>query len=112
MPLHRMYSVRDVFSADDKKVSTLKICSDTAAALYASGAHQVRVLHRTLLFGRVLVRAVALQAIAERITKVYNHLPSFYVVVVFIDTDAQSFYIGGKPNDRFVRIVTQHLARA
>ncbi len=38
-------------------------------------------------------------------------LPKFYVVVVFIDTDLDSFYIGGKPNDRFVRIVTQHLAR-
>ncbi|CAL5219938.1 g1870 [Coccomyxa viridis] len=69
MPLHRIYSVKGVFSPEDKK------------------------------------------AIAEGITKVYSVLPKFYVVVVFIDTDLDSFYIGGKPNDRFVRIVTQHLAR-
>ena len=51
------------------------------------------------------------QAIAERITAVYKILPKFYVVVVFIETDKDSFYIGGKPNDRFVRVVTQHVAR-
>ena len=51
------------------------------------------------------------QAIAEGITTVYKVLPKFYVVVVFIDVDKDSFYIGGKSNDRFVRIVTQHLAR-
>ena len=51
------------------------------------------------------------QAIAEGITAVYKQLPKFYVVVAFIDTDEDSFYIGGKPNNRFVRIVTQHLAR-
>ena len=51
------------------------------------------------------------QAIAEGITNVYKVLPKFYVVVVFIDVDKDSFYIGGKPNDRFVRINSQHLAR-
>ncbi|CAK0786534.1 hypothetical protein CVIRNUC_009747 [Coccomyxa viridis] len=69
MPLHRIYSVKGVFSPDDKK------------------------------------------AIAEGITNVYKVLPKFYVVVVFIDVDKDSFYIGGKANDRFVRINTQHLAR-
>ncbi|CAL5219939.1 g1871 [Coccomyxa viridis] len=71
MPLHRIYSVKGVFSADDKK------------------------------------------AIAEGITNVYSAipLPKFYVVVLFIDTDLDSFFIGGKPNDRFVRIVTGHIAR-
>ena len=55
----------------------------------------------------------AAQAIAEGITNVYSAipLPEFYVVVVFIDTDLDSFFIGGKPNNRFVRIVTGHIAR-
>ena len=55
----------------------------------------------------------AMQAIAEGITNVYSAipLPKFYVVVLFIDTDLDSFFIGGKPNNRFVRIVTGHIAR-
>ncbi len=58
-------------------------------------------------------RDSAAQAIAEGITSVYDTLPlpKFYVVVVFIDTDLDSFFIGGKPNNGFVRIVTGHLAR-
>eukprot|EP00877_Chromochloris_zofingiensis_P014135 jgi/Chrzof1/8976/Cz03g31180.t1 len=51
------------------------------------------------------------KAIAQRVTGVYKKLPPFYVVVVFIAVDKDSFYIGGEPNDRFVRITTQHLAR-
>ena len=41
----------------------------------------------------------------------YSQLPPFYVVVVFLDVDDSSFFIGGKPNNKFVRIVSQHLAR-
>ena len=49
------------------------------------------------------------EAIAESITKVYSQLPPFYVVVTFVESD--NFFIGGKHNNKFVRIVTQHLAR-
>lgn len=54
------------------------------------------------------------QAIAQSITKIYDAIPipSFYTVVVFVDVDADSIYVGGKPNARFVRIVSQHLARS
>lgn len=52
------------------------------------------------------------EAISQAITKVYSSLPPFYVVVVFIDVQEDSMYVGGKSNARFVRIVTQHLARA
>eukprot|EP00877_Chromochloris_zofingiensis_P014136 jgi/Chrzof1/8977/Cz03g31190.t1 len=52
------------------------------------------------------------KAIAQRVTTVYTkRLPAFYVVVVFIAVDKDSLYVGGEPNDRFVRITTQHLAR-
>ncbi len=69
MPLHRIYTAKGVFSAEDK------------------------------------------QAISERITKIYSILPKFYVVVVFLEVEPESFYIGGQPNARFVRVVSQHLAR-
>jgi phenylpyruvate tautomerase PptA (4-oxalocrotonate tautomerase family) len=49
------------------------------------------------------------EAIAAAITKVYSQLPPFYVVVTFYESDF--FFIGGKHNNKFVRIVTQHLAR-
>ncbi|BDA43043.1 hypothetical protein COCOBI_04-0530 [Coccomyxa sp. Obi] len=52
------------------------------------------------------------EAIAQNITNIYGvTLPKFYVVVVFVDVDEDSIYVGGKPNSRFVRLVTQHLAR-
>lgn len=69
MPLHRIYSAKGLFSADDK------------------------------------------QAISERITNVYSNLPKFYVVVVFLEVKPEDFYIGGQANARFVRLVSQHLAR-
>ncbi|KXS21438.1 hypothetical protein M427DRAFT_151467 [Gonapodya prolifera JEL478] len=50
--------------------------------------------------------------IAQNITKAYTSaLPAFYVVVLFIDVPENSFFVGGKSMTRFVRIVTQHLAR-
>jgi phenylpyruvate tautomerase PptA (4-oxalocrotonate tautomerase family) len=53
-----------------------------------------------------------MQAIAQRVTELYGKfMPKFYVVVVFLDVEPDSFYIGGKSNTRFVRIVSQHLAR-
>jgi phenylpyruvate tautomerase PptA (4-oxalocrotonate tautomerase family) len=50
-------------------------------------------------------------AIAEAITEVYARLPAFYVVVLFIDISKESYFVGGKRNERFVRIAVQHIAR-
>jgi phenylpyruvate tautomerase PptA (4-oxalocrotonate tautomerase family) len=52
------------------------------------------------------------QALAENITRLYKNLPRFYVGVVFQDVAAESFYIGGKPSDKFVRIWIDHIARS
>ncbi len=65
-----------------------------------------RIYHAKGLFS-----AEAKQAIAERITDVFSHLPRFYVVVVFLEVGPQDFYVGGQCKSRFVRIVPQHLAR-
>ncbi|CAM6083099.1 unnamed protein product [Calypogeia fissa] len=53
------------------------------------------------------------KAIAERLTAIYTGfgIPAFYVDVLFIAVDEDSFYIGGKPTSKFVRIVSQHIAR-
>ena len=50
-------------------------------------------------------------AIASAITKVYSQLPAFYVVVLFITVDTESYYVGGERKDNFVRIAVQHIAR-
>jgi phenylpyruvate tautomerase PptA (4-oxalocrotonate tautomerase family) len=50
--------------------------------------------------------------LAERITKVYSMLPAFYVGVAFQEIKQADFYIGGKPAQRFVRIVIDHIARS
>ncbi|KAJ3982021.1 putative oxalocrotonate tautomerase [Lentinula detonsa] len=48
------------------------------------------------------------QAIAKAITSFYHFLPPFLVIVNFIDVDKDNFYVGGEPNDRYIRInVTQ-----
>ena len=51
------------------------------------------------------------QVLAERITKLYSVLPTFYVGIVFQDIPKDSFFIGGKPTDKFVRIWVDHIAR-
>jgi phenylpyruvate tautomerase PptA (4-oxalocrotonate tautomerase family) len=52
------------------------------------------------------------QAFAKAITGVYGRvMPKFYVGVVFQEIPAHSFYIGGEPADRFVRISVDHIAR-
>ena len=53
-------------------------------------------------------------AIAQSITDIYNAIPipPFYTVVVFVDVPEDSIFVGGKANARFVRIVSQHLARS
>ncbi|KAJ7606646.1 putative oxalocrotonate tautomerase [Roridomyces roridus] len=54
-------------------------------------------------------------AIARAVTEVYKILPKFYVVVLFIELDADpensNFFVGGEPNARFVRIAVEHYAR-
>ncbi|KAJ3795496.1 putative oxalocrotonate tautomerase, partial [Lentinula aff. detonsa] len=50
------------------------------------------------------------QAIAQAITKFYSRLPPFLVLVNFIDVDKDNFYVGGEPNDKYLRINVQHSA--
>ncbi|KAJ4472944.1 putative oxalocrotonate tautomerase, partial [Lentinula aciculospora] len=50
------------------------------------------------------------QAIAQTITKFYAKLPPFLVLVNFIDVDKDNFYVGGVPNDKYLRINVQHSA--
>jgi hypothetical protein len=52
-------------------------------------------------------------ALSECITTLYTSrgLPAFYVVVLFIPIETDSFYVGGKQTNNFIRIISQHLAR-
>ena len=47
----------------------------------------------------------------DAIVPLYPILPKFYVGIVFHELDGSSFFIGGKPVDRFVRISVDHIAR-
>jgi phenylpyruvate tautomerase PptA (4-oxalocrotonate tautomerase family) len=51
------------------------------------------------------------KVIAEKITRIYRMLPSFYVGVVFQPIPKDSFFVGGEPADDFVRIWVDHIAR-
>jgi phenylpyruvate tautomerase PptA (4-oxalocrotonate tautomerase family) len=52
------------------------------------------------------------KAIAQAITELYGRvMPRFYVGVVFEEVPEDSFYIGGEPHGRFVRIWVDHIAR-
>lgn len=50
---------------------------------------------------------------AEAITRVYEAVPiaRFYVVVIFEEVAADSFYVGGESHDRFVRLQIDQMAR-
>lgn len=50
-------------------------------------------------------------ALSQVITALYSRLPKFYVGVVFQAVPADSFFVGGEPADRFVRIWVDHIAR-
>jgi phenylpyruvate tautomerase PptA (4-oxalocrotonate tautomerase family) len=52
-------------------------------------------------------------ALSQHITDMYTSsgLPAFYVVVLFIPIEKDSFYVGGQLTNNFIRIVSQHLAR-
>ena len=106
MPLHRIYSVKGVFSPEDKKV-----CGMQCPKLLQEHPPCFTCLSIGRDAVQMMIAWSSSQAIAERITTVYSLLPKFYVVVVFIDVDQDSFFIGGSHNDSFVRIVSQHLAR-
>jgi phenylpyruvate tautomerase PptA (4-oxalocrotonate tautomerase family) len=49
--------------------------------------------------------------LAGTVTGLYTLLPRFYVGVVFNEVPAGSFYVGGEPAERFVRIAVEHIAR-
>ncbi|CAM0138005.1 hypothetical protein VKS41_001226 [Umbelopsis sp. WA50703] len=51
--------------------------------------------------------------IAQRLTQIYTNvgLPAFYVVVLFEELPLDSIFVGGEPAPKFVRVVSQHLAR-
>ncbi|KAJ7587338.1 putative oxalocrotonate tautomerase [Mycena floridula] len=50
-------------------------------------------------------------ALSEAITRIYKSLPTFYVVVIFIDVPKNNYFVGGKETDSFVRFVVHHVAR-
>ncbi len=51
--------------------------------------------------------------LAEKITDIYGAvMPRFYVGIVFQAIEARNFYVGGKPAERFVRMVMEHIARS
>lgn len=51
------------------------------------------------------------QTLADRITDLYPSLPRFYVGIIFHETQKESFFMGAKPKDNFVRIWMDHFAR-
>jgi phenylpyruvate tautomerase PptA (4-oxalocrotonate tautomerase family) len=67
-------------------------------------------LHRLYVSPKIY-SAEEKSAIADAITKVYSHLPAFYVVVLFISVDKEDYYVGGRRSDNFVRISVEHMAR-
>lgn len=52
------------------------------------------------------------QQFADDITSFYTRigLPKFYVVTLFHEIDASSFFVGGEPSQNAVRIVVEHIA--
>ena len=52
------------------------------------------------------------QQFAEEITSIYSgFLPEFYVNVLFHEVEPESFLVGGKQRNDFVRISIEHIAR-
>jgi phenylpyruvate tautomerase PptA (4-oxalocrotonate tautomerase family) len=52
------------------------------------------------------------QGLAVNITAFYKALglPEFYVDVIFVHTEENSFFVGGQAKNKYIRIVVQHLA--
>jgi phenylpyruvate tautomerase PptA (4-oxalocrotonate tautomerase family) len=53
------------------------------------------------------------EALSGRITAIYANIPipKFYVVVIFHELPADSFYVGGRPRADFVRFKIDQMAR-
>lgn len=51
-------------------------------------------------------------ALVSTVSSLYTDggLPAFYVVVLFINVEPDSFFVSGKPQDKFVRIAIEHIA--
>ncbi|KAF8158639.1 putative oxalocrotonate tautomerase enzyme-domain-containing protein [Mycena galopus ATCC 62051] len=85
-----------------------------------SGIHSHPTQISTICLSTVLVpkglyttknKAAVAQAITDIYTKSPSNLPAFYVVVLFIDLDTTSFFVGGEAREHMVRISAEHLAR-
>jgi len=55
------------------------------------------------------------QGLATAITAIYTNspnvrFPAFYVNVLFLELSPASFFVGGAPQDNFVRIAIEHIA--
>lgn len=51
-------------------------------------------------------------AFAEKVTEIYaRFMPRFYVNIIFEAVAEDSFYVGGKRKNNFVRIAMEHIAR-
>jgi len=50
---------------------------------------------------------------AEKVTAMYSRIPipRFYVVMIFEEVAAESFYVGGASQGKFVRLKLEHMAR-
>ena len=50
---------------------------------------------------------------AEKVTAMYSRIPipKFYVVMIFEEVAAESFYVGGASHGKFVRLKLEHMAR-
>jgi phenylpyruvate tautomerase PptA (4-oxalocrotonate tautomerase family) len=50
---------------------------------------------------------------AEKVTAMYSRIPipKFYVVMIFEEVAAASFYVGGASHGKFVRLKLEHMAR-
>ena len=51
--------------------------------------------------------------LAKQVTEVYASipLPKFYVVIIFEEVATDSCFVGGEPNNRFVRFKIDQIAR-
>jgi len=50
---------------------------------------------------------------AEKVTAMYSKIPipNFYVVMIFEEVAADSFFVGGVSHGKFVRLKLEHMAR-
>lgn len=51
------------------------------------------------------------KAIAAAIREVYNNIPAFYVVTLFINVDQDDYFVGEDNRGDFVRICVENMAK-